>query len=72
LERGLKLAGTSWSGAISDLVGAWLRAHTSGQFVCKGSSISQGLSKGAILQVGQGKGRAHFLGAFFKELACIA
>jgi hypothetical protein len=43
------------------------------QFVCKGSLISQRKSKGtSFFKLGQGKGRAHFLGAFFKELPCIA
>jgi hypothetical protein len=50
-----QVTGTSWSGAISDMVGAWLRAHTSGSLYARD------------LQSARGRARAHHSSSLDKE-----
>jgi hypothetical protein len=45
VERGRKLAGTRWSGAIADLIGAGLRQHTTGTLYERVSQSAKGRSR---------------------------
>jgi hypothetical protein len=49
VERGRKLAGTRRSGAIADLIGAWLRQHTRGRLCARVSQSAKGKVKGALV-----------------------
>jgi hypothetical protein len=45
LERGHKLAGTTWKAANRDLIGAGLRQHTKGVFCARVSQTAKGKSR---------------------------
>jgi hypothetical protein len=71
LERGRKLAGTSWSGANSDLVGAWLRAHTKGSLCARDLQSAKEEQGRKVLQVST-KEKGALLGHISQGTYCKA
>jgi hypothetical protein len=56
LERGRKLAGTTWRAANTDLIGAGLRQHTKGVLCARVSQTAKGKVKGALVSREKGGG----------------